>query len=86
MGFCRFIGSLARRRLIGSTVDDVVTVSVGVAMSAPASARSLAGTIQIADEALYEAKQSGRSRLVCKDALEYKIETGSFRAVSRIKR
>jgi diguanylate cyclase (GGDEF)-like protein len=66
----------------GSGVDNVVTVSVGVSMAAPGSGRSLAGTIQIADEALYEAKRAGRNRLVCKDAEEYEIETGNFRVVS----
>jgi len=68
----------------GSTVDNVITVSVGVALSAPAAGRSLAGTIQIADEALYEAKRAGRNRLVCKDAEKYEIETGNFRVAARI--
>ncbi|MGI9258307.1 MAG: diguanylate cyclase domain-containing protein, partial [Gammaproteobacteria bacterium] len=68
----------------GSTVDNVITVSVGVALSAPAAGRSLAGTIQIADEALYEAKRAGRNRLVCRDAEKYEIETGNFRVAARV--
>jgi len=67
----------------GSAVEDVITVSVGVALASRRSSRSLAGTIQIADEALYEAKQTGRNRLVCKDTAEYEIETGVFRTVAR---
>ncbi len=66
----------------GSAVDTVVTVSVGVALASPGAGRSLTGTIQIADEALYEAKRAGRNRLVCRDAEEYEIETGNFRIVS----
>ena len=67
----------------GSGIDNVVTVSVGVALASPAAGRSLTGTIQIADEALYEAKRTGRNRLVCRDAEEYEIETGNFRVASK---
>jgi diguanylate cyclase (GGDEF)-like protein len=67
----------------GSAVESVITVSVGVAQASRRSSRSLAGTIQIADEALSEAKQAGRNRLVCKDTAEYEIETGVFRTAAR---
>lgn len=63
----------------GSTIDNVITVSVGVALASCWSGRSLAGTIQVADEALYEAKLAGRNRLVYKDTAEVDIETGVFR-------
>jgi len=66
----------------GSGIDSVVTVSVGVALVSPGAGRSLTGIIQIADEALYEAKRAGRNRLVCRDAQEYEIETGNFRVAS----
>lgn len=66
----------------GSGIDTVVTVSVGVALASPGAGRSLTGTIQIADEALYEAKRAGRNRLVCKDAENYEVETGNFRVAS----
>lgn len=67
----------------GSQVANLVTVSVGVALAHPASGRSLTGAIQTADEALYEAKQQGRNRVVFKDASESEIETGNFRAAYR---
>ena len=66
----------------GSGIDTVVTVSVGVALASPGAGRSLTGTIQIADEALSEAKRAGRNRLVCRDADEYELETGNFRVAS----
>ena len=66
----------------GSTVSDVVTVSIGVALASPGMGRSLAGTIQIADESLYEAKLAGRNRLICRDAAEYDMDTGTFRVAS----
>src|SRR5690606_1366922 len=53
-----------------SQAADVVTVSVGVVTMEPSSARSLQGLIQIADEALYQAKQEGRNRVVFKKAEE----------------
>ncbi|HEX6995988.1 MAG TPA: diguanylate cyclase [Gammaproteobacteria bacterium] len=62
----------------GSRVADVVTVSVGVAVVEPNSTRSLAGAIQIADEALYQAKQEGRNRVVFKLAGDVEAETGNF--------
>jgi diguanylate cyclase (GGDEF)-like protein len=64
----------------GSQISDFVSVSVGVALADPSSGRSLTGAIQTADEALYQAKQEGRNRVVFKDASESEIETGNFRA------
>ncbi|MEE8237692.1 MAG: diguanylate cyclase [Gammaproteobacteria bacterium] len=63
----------------GSAIDSVITVSVGVAIASCHSGRSLAGTIQVADEALYEAKLAGRNRLICRDTAEVDMETGVFR-------
>ncbi len=67
----------------GSAGAGVVTVSIGVAIVDPAAGRSLAGAIQIADEALYEAKQAGRNRVVFKTAFDAQAETGNFRAPAR---
>lgn len=67
----------------GSEVADYVTVSVGVALARPGSARSLAGAIQTADEAMYQAKKEGRNRVVFKDSDQSEIETGNFRVAYR---
>jgi diguanylate cyclase (GGDEF)-like protein len=65
----------------GSRASHVVTVSVGVALAAARSTRSLAGAIQIADEALYRAKQQGRNRVVFKTTDDPDVETGNFRPI-----
>lgn len=67
----------------GSQVAPMITVSIGVALADPSSGRSLTGAIQAADEALYEAKQSGRNRVIFKDASESEVETGNFRTAYR---
>ena len=63
----------------GSEIAPYVTISAGVAVVRPDADRSLAGVIQLADEALYEAKQTGRNRVVYRDAAFAEVETGSFR-------
>jgi diguanylate cyclase (GGDEF)-like protein len=67
----------------GSQVAKFVTVSVGLALARPDSTRSLAGAIQMADEALYQAKSEGRNRVVSKDSDDSEFETGNFRVVYR---
>jgi diguanylate cyclase (GGDEF)-like protein len=67
----------------GSQVAKHVTVSVGLALVKHATSRSLAGAIQTADEALYQAKREGRNRVVFKDSDSDGVETGNFRVIQR---
>jgi diguanylate cyclase (GGDEF)-like protein len=50
-----------------SQVADHVTVSIGVATCVPAIGKRLSALLESADEALYEAKQAGRNRVVRKE-------------------
>jgi diguanylate cyclase (GGDEF)-like protein len=60
-----------------------LTVSVGVSIVAPGAERSMAGAVQMADEALYQAKEEGRNRVVVKESRLTHIETGRFRSARR---
>jgi len=64
----------------GSPEAGVLTVSIGVAIIHPGASRSLAGSIQMADEALYEAKGSGRNRVIVGESGNTNVQTGQFRA------
>jgi diguanylate cyclase (GGDEF)-like protein len=66
-----------------SSAGKVLTVSIGVSIVTPGAERSLAGAIQMADEALYQAKEDGRNRVVVKESRLTQIETGRFRAARR---
>ena len=58
-----------------------LSVSIGCALIVPSAERSPQGAVQLADEALYEAKQAGRNRVILKGMEEYRrLDTGSFRA------
>jgi diguanylate cyclase (GGDEF)-like protein len=63
-----------------SPTDEFLTVSIGVAMVMPEAKRSMAGAIQMADEALYQAKEEGRNTVVLMTSDDFKFQTGSFRA------
>jgi diguanylate cyclase (GGDEF)-like protein len=75
------IASLALRHP-ASPVAAQLTVSIGVACVVPEANRSRFGFIQLADEALYEAKGAGRNRTVVMDREYEEMSTGPFRARS----
>jgi diguanylate cyclase (GGDEF)-like protein len=56
-----------------------VTASIGVAIVMPRLGRSAEGAVQIADEALYSAKRSGRNCVSAVDCDQALFSTGSFR-------
>jgi diguanylate cyclase (GGDEF)-like protein len=62
-----------------SSSDKRLTVSIGIACVIPTSTRSQYGFIQLADEALYEAKERGRNCIVIMDKEYGDLSTGSFR-------
>jgi diguanylate cyclase (GGDEF)-like protein len=60
-------------------LESEVTVSVGVGLAVPTMGRTPQGAVQLADEALYEAKTGGRNRVVIKGEEAYLLlETGAF--------
>jgi len=65
-----------------SSASRVLTVSIGVAWVIPVASRSPEGFVQLADEALYEAKHAGRDRVHVMAAEYEQLRTGSFRVVN----
>jgi diguanylate cyclase (GGDEF)-like protein len=61
-----------------SRVASRVTVSIGAAYITPSSGRTPEGLIQLADEALYSAKEQGRNRAVVMEAEYQTLRTGRF--------
>jgi diguanylate cyclase (GGDEF)-like protein len=63
----------------GSGIGRQVTISVGVAAVAPNLSRSASGALQLADEALYQAKVGGRDRVEIRDYRQHDlVVTGVF--------
>jgi len=56
-----------------------VTASIGVAIVGPRFGRSPEGAVQVADEALYSAKRSGRNCVNVVDCDQMLVSTGTFR-------
>jgi len=67
-----------------SPTDQYLTVSIGVALIMPGTKRSLAGCIQMADEALYLAKERGRNQVRVKESSNAQIQTGRFRVDNKL--
>jgi diguanylate cyclase (GGDEF)-like protein len=64
----------------GSRVRATLTISVGVALIEPSRDRQARGALQLADQALYEAKIRGRNRVTLMDQTAHRLlETGVFR-------
>jgi len=61
-----------------SPVASRLTVSIGAAFILPGANRTAEGLIQLADEALYSAKEQGRNRLVVMEAEYHTLKTGRF--------
>jgi diguanylate cyclase (GGDEF)-like protein len=62
-----------------SATAPYVTASIGVAIVAPRIGRSPDGAVQVADEALYSAKRSGRNCISVVDCDQLMFSTGTFR-------
>jgi len=66
-----------------STCSAKLTVTIGVAYVRPEARRSMHGFIQLADEALYEAKDRGRNCVRFMEEEYSMMDTGAFRSARR---
>jgi diguanylate cyclase (GGDEF)-like protein len=64
---------------LASRTSTAITISVGVAVIEPTRERNSGGALQLADQALYEAKVKGRNRVKLMDETHYRLlVTGAF--------
>ena len=74
----RAVGGLALEHR-GSRIDSMITISAGVAVVEPSRERRSRGALQLADQALYQAKVSGRNRVeVLDQGAHDALQTGVF--------
>lgn len=72
------VGALAMEHR-GSRISATITISAGVAVIEPTQERKPRGALQLADEALYDAKVRGRNRIEIREQAEYStLVTGVF--------
>ena len=69
-----------------SQVASRLTVSIGAAFVLPGANRTHDGLIQLADEALYGAKEQGRNRVVVLEAEYHTLRTGRFERRGAVQR
>ena len=62
-----------------SSASKVLTISIGIACVVPAARRSWQGLVQLADQALYQAKDGGRNQARVHEAEYEHMKTGYFR-------
>jgi len=85
----KLIGERMRRAVMDLGIEhrssptcESLTISVGIAAIEPSLARDCRGALQLADQALYQAKIKGRNGVELLDQAEYRLlTTGVFRAV-----
>jgi diguanylate cyclase (GGDEF)-like protein len=73
------IEALAIVHAASPALEKRLTVSIGAACIVPKPARTHYGFIQLADEALYDAKERGRNCIVIMDKEYEQLSTGAFR-------
>jgi diguanylate cyclase (GGDEF)-like protein len=83
----RMRGAVSERAISNRTpkAGTAVTISIGVAVVQPSRDRQPDGALQLADQALYEAKVRGRNRVELMDEVAHaQLETGVFASVSLV--